>query len=93
MEKQKNSAKLPLPHGWPERVKSAMLHVTSLAQYAVAYTRGWAVNSRVARVFILGVQRWGGFSRNRHVHRQERRLERSVALLRPKRRITFGMSI
>ena len=49
MEKQKNSAKLPLPHGWPERVKSAMLHVTSLAQYAVAYTRGWAVNSRIAR--------------------------------------------
>ena len=27
-----------------------MLHIISLAQYALAYTRGWAVNSQVARV-------------------------------------------
>ncbi len=27
-----------------------MLHVISLAQYAVAHTRSWAVNSQVARV-------------------------------------------
>ena len=27
-----------------------MLHVISLAQFALAYTRGWAVNSQVARV-------------------------------------------
>ncbi len=34
--------KIPLPKSWPEHVKSAMLHVISLAQYATAYTRGWA---------------------------------------------------
>ena len=27
-----------------------MLHVISLAQFALAYTRGWAVNSQVARM-------------------------------------------
>jgi hypothetical protein len=27
-----------------------MLHIIALAQYAVVYTRGWAVNSQVARV-------------------------------------------
>ena len=50
MTRQKNPPRIPLPRGWPGRVKSAMLHVISLAQYAVAYTRSWAVNSQVARV-------------------------------------------
>ncbi len=30
-----NLPRIPLPKGWPTRVKSAMLHVISLAQYAV----------------------------------------------------------
>ena len=34
-----NSPRIPLPKGWPTRVKSAMLHVISLAQYAAVYTR------------------------------------------------------
>ena len=72
MEKQKNSPKLPLPHGWPGRVKSAMLHVTALAQYAVAYTRGWAVNSRVARV---------------RLHAENKRLREDAALLAEEIRI------
>jgi hypothetical protein len=50
MTKQADSLRIPLPRGWPSRVKSAMLHVISLAQFALAYTRGWAVNSQVARV-------------------------------------------
>ena len=45
MVRRKNSSKLTLPDGWPGQVRSAMLHVTSLAQYALASTRGWAVNS------------------------------------------------
>jgi hypothetical protein len=45
MAKQTVSLKIPLPRGWPGRVKSATLHVISLAQFALAYTRGWAVNS------------------------------------------------
>jgi hypothetical protein len=42
--------KIPLPKRWPSRVKSAMLHVISLTQFAMAYTRGWAVNCGIARV-------------------------------------------
>ncbi len=44
MAKQKNPPRIPLPHGWSRSVKSAMLHVLSLAQYAMAYTHSWAVN-------------------------------------------------
>ena len=44
------ASKIPLPNNWPSRVKSAMLHVISLAQYATAYTRGWAADSANARV-------------------------------------------
>jgi putative transposase len=50
MAKRKNRPEIPLPCGWPGCVKSAMLHIISLAQFALAYTRGWAVKSPVARV-------------------------------------------
>ena len=36
---------LPVPSGWPKNVKSAVLHVISLAQYAIAATRGWAADA------------------------------------------------
>ena len=35
---------------WPAGVKSAILHVISLAQFATAHTRSWAANSLNARV-------------------------------------------
>ena len=44
------SPRIPLPKSWPKRVRSAMLHVVSLAQYATVYTRSWAANSANARV-------------------------------------------
>ena len=50
MTKHGNAPEIPLPRAWPRRVKSAMLHAISLAQFALAYTRGWAANSQVARV-------------------------------------------
>ncbi len=50
MVKQSDLMTIPPPRSWPGRVKSATLHVISLAQFALAYTRGWAANSRVARV-------------------------------------------
>ncbi len=50
MARQRNTRRIPLPQGWQQAVKSAMLHVISLAQYTVTYTRSWAVNSQVARV-------------------------------------------
>ena len=44
--------KISLPKKWPESIKSAVLHVISLAQFATAYTRGWAANSINARIRI-----------------------------------------
>jgi transposase InsO family protein len=35
---------LPLPKGWPRRIKSALLHVFSLAHYALIGARGWAAD-------------------------------------------------
>jgi len=43
-------SKMPLPSGWPENVKSAVLYVISLAHYAITCARGWAANSINARV-------------------------------------------
>ncbi len=42
--------KIPLPKCWTGQVRSAVVHVISLAQYATVYTRGWAANSLNARV-------------------------------------------
>jgi len=50
MAKQKKPPAISLPRGWPRHVRSTMLHVISMAQFALAYTRGWAANSQVARV-------------------------------------------
>jgi putative transposase len=36
---------IPVPSGWPKNVKSAVLHVISLAQYAIVATRGWAADA------------------------------------------------
>ena len=41
---------IPLASAWPKNVKSAVLHVISLAQYAMVTVRGWAANSINARV-------------------------------------------
>ncbi len=50
MTRHRNPSGIALPVGWSQRVGSALLQVISLAQFALAYTRGWAVNSQVARV-------------------------------------------
>ncbi len=50
MAKHQYPAGIPLPRGWPRHVKSAVLHAIALGQYAMAFTRSWAVNSRIARV-------------------------------------------
>ena len=43
-----NPQQIPLPKGWPGRVKSAVLHVISLARFAVTCARARAANSRSA---------------------------------------------
>ena len=36
---------LPLPSGWAKNAKSAVLHVVSLAHYAIISAHGWAANA------------------------------------------------
>ena len=50
MPAKPSSSVSSLPRVWPLRVKSAVLGTISLAQFALAYTRGWAVNCPNARV-------------------------------------------
>src|SRR5260370_41384360 len=50
MSKRTSAPKLTLPRSWPCQVRSALLHVVALAQYAAVYTRSWAAESRNARV-------------------------------------------
>jgi transcriptional regulator with XRE-family HTH domain len=44
------TAKMPLPKGWPRRVRSAVIHTICLARTSLTYTRSWAANSFNARV-------------------------------------------
>jgi hypothetical protein len=39
-----------MPKNWPRSVKSAVLHVVSVAQYSLAQARRWAADSRNARI-------------------------------------------
>ena len=50
MSKSQQTPKIPLPKGWKKQVRSAVLHVFSLAQYAAVYTRAWAADSLNTRV-------------------------------------------
>ena len=45
-----NLPRIPLPKSWNKHVRSSLLHVISLAQFAVAYTPGWAANSTNPRL-------------------------------------------
>jgi transposase InsO family protein/transposase-like protein len=65
-------AGIPLPKHWSEHVRSAVLHVISLAQLACAYTRGWAADSPNVRVRLTA---------------EKDRLQQDHALLREQMRI------
>ncbi len=41
---------IPLPKGWPRRVRSAVIQIISLAHFSLITTRSWAANSWNARV-------------------------------------------
>ncbi len=36
---------IPLPKGWPRRVRSAVIQLISLAHYSLIVTRSWAADS------------------------------------------------
>ena len=42
--------RIPLPRGWPRRVRSAVIHAISLAQFSLTHTRSWAANNWNARI-------------------------------------------
>ena len=44
------SSDIIVPKSWPKNIKSILLHVISLAHYAITYARGWAADSVNARV-------------------------------------------
>ncbi|MDP6718451.1 MAG: hypothetical protein QGF59_07385, partial [Pirellulaceae bacterium] len=66
------SLRIPRPKKWSTRVKSAMLHVISLAQFSMAYSRGWAADSVTPRLRLKA---------------RVDQLEQEVALLREEIRI------
>ena len=43
-------SRIPLPKSWPLHVKSAVLHIISLAHFSITHARGWAANSVSERV-------------------------------------------
>jgi len=45
---------IPVPSIWAKNVKSAVLHVISLAHYAIVAARDWAANSLNARARLSG---------------------------------------
>src|ERR1039458_1222278 len=50
MSSKSKPPEIPLPKGWGASVKSAILHVIALAQYALTYSRSWAADSSNQRV-------------------------------------------
>jgi len=47
MLKRSHRPRIALPKGWPERIRSALLHVISFAHYAGVNTRSWAGGDRL----------------------------------------------
>ncbi len=86
MDKHKNLAGIPLPNGRPRRERSAMLHVISLAQYAMAYTRSWAADCRITRIRLKAENdqlRQHLAWLNEELRRKDARMKRVAAPKRP----------
>ena len=76
---------IPLPSGWPNNVKSAVLHVISLTHYAIASARGWAANSINARVRLAADN--DRLNQDSQLLREELRIKDArIAKLNPRRR-------
>ena len=72
MPSKNKQPQIPLPKSWGTHVKSAILHVVALAQYALTYSHSWAADSSNQRVRLKA---------------ECDRLEQEVALLREEVRI------
>ncbi len=63
---------IPLPKGWPHRVRSAVIQVISLAHFSLTTTRSWAAHSWNARI---------------RLKQDKDRLQQELALLREEIRL------
>jgi len=82
----RKSPRIPLPRSWNKYVRSAVLHVISLAQYVAVYTRSWAVDSMNGRVRLKAenerlLQQLA--VREEEIRIMDARMERIVPLRRP----------
>lgn len=59
MSPQPFSAELPLPKSWTKVIKSAVLHVISLAQLTIASAQAKAINNKEANPFQVEIERLG----------------------------------
>jgi putative transposase len=85
MSRVTNPAKIQLPKSWPTCVRSAMLHVVSLAKYAAVYTRGWAADSPNARVRLKAAKDYA--EQDAALLREEMRIKDArMATIAPQRR-------
>jgi putative transposase len=50
MASKSKPPEIPLPNSWDRHVKSGILHIIALAQYALTYSRSWAADSTNQRV-------------------------------------------
>ena len=74
-----------LPSGWAKNVKPGVLHVISLAHYAIVSARGWAANSINARVRLTAENDL--LKQETQLLREELRIKDArVAKLNPRRR-------
>ncbi len=64
--------RIPLPRGWSRRVRSAVIHAISLANFSLTSTRSWAANSWNARIRLKS---------------ENERLRQELALLQEEMRI------
>ncbi|MBM4093543.1 MAG: hypothetical protein FJ276_29665 [Planctomycetes bacterium] len=72
MSSNRKRPEIPLPNSWNAHVKSGIVHIIALAQYALTYSRSWAADSTNQRVRLRA---------------ENDRLTQEVALLREEIRI------
>ena len=53
MPTKNKQPQIPLPKSWGTHVKSAILHVIALSQYALTYSRSWTADSSNERVRLI----------------------------------------
>mgnify|MGYP001816878414 CR=1 FL=1 len=81
--------RIPLPKGWQDCVKTAVLHAIALAHYAIVYARAWAADSINARVRLSAEN--DRLQEERALLREELRTKDTrIAQIAPQRRPHYG---